>query len=519
MKATWLIAAVALVGWLLLRRHQQSRRVQAAEIVAIVACALVGTGVVRLPDVEPLLEQAGRRLGTWTYPAVGLLAFLETGAFIGFVAPGETAVLVGGMVAGQGHISLLLLISVVWTCAVAGDVTSYQLGRRLGRAWLLHHGERVKVTEERLELVERFFEQRGGTTILVGRFLGFVRPVAPFVAGTSRMPFRRFLAYDVLAAGAWAVTFAVLGTLFWRSLHQLTTYVSRGLFALGTVVALIAAIVALVHLRRDPEDRERVRAWLHARADKPGCRPPVPLAGPVCRGLGRPAAAGADAVARFGHDRLTPGNLGLELTTLLALTAVGTFVFVLLGDVTARATPFADRWARSVANRVTTGWGIDVASVLTAAGAYPAIAVAGLAVAGWALRRGRRVEAATLVAGLVLTYLAVHLAKNAYGRTRPLEPWVTTLSWAYPSGHALQAVTWVACATVLVRAGSGWAVRFAAVTVSVVIVVVVALTRIYLRAHFLTDVVGGVALGVAVWSLLGIAALAAGHVRHNDGGP
>ena len=79
------------------------------------------------------------------------MAFLETGAFLGFVAPGETAVIVGGLVAGQGEISLLALIAIVWVCCVLGDLTAYEIGRRLGRQWLLKHGERLKITEERLE--------------------------------------------------------------------------------------------------------------------------------------------------------------------------------------------------------------------------------------------------------------------------------------------------------------------------------------------------------------------------------
>ena len=73
----------------------------------------------------------------------------------------------------------------------------------------------------------------------------------------------------------------------------------------------------------------------------------------------------------------------------------------------------------------------------------------------------------------------------------------------------------MACATVLVRAGVHWAARIAAVTVAVVLVAVVVVTRVYLRAHFLTDVLGGAALGVAIWSLVGVLALVAGRVRHN----
>ena len=80
---------------------------------------LIGVGVIKLPNFEQLLEDAGQALGKWTYLVVGALAFLETGAFLGFIAPGETAVIVGGLVAGQGQISLLALIAIVWTCCLA----------------------------------------------------------------------------------------------------------------------------------------------------------------------------------------------------------------------------------------------------------------------------------------------------------------------------------------------------------------------------------------------------------------
>src|SRR3954470_23354921 len=303
-KFTWLLAAVALAGWLITRRHKQERWFQVVEVVVIAGFLVVGLGIVHLPNFEKVLEDVGSKLGQWTYLVVGFLAFAETGAFIGFVAPGETAVIVGGLVAGQGQISLLVLIAIVWACAVLGDVTSYELGRRLGRQWLLKHGERLKITDERLDQVEGFFERRGGATILIGRFLGFVRPIAPFIAGASKMPFRRFLPYDVLAAGAWSTTFCVLGFLFWRSIDKLTTYVSRGLFAFGTLVVVIAAIVGLIRLRRDAELRAKVAAWLDERSDQRGWRPLVKLARPAWRLIGRPAATGPAAPPRRRHRPL-----------------------------------------------------------------------------------------------------------------------------------------------------------------------------------------------------------------------
>jgi membrane protein DedA with SNARE-associated domain/membrane-associated phospholipid phosphatase len=516
MKWGWLLGAVALAAFLLIRRHKLGRPLQAAVAVAVVAAAAIGVGLIPLPNIERLIEDVGQALGKWTYLLVGVMAFLETGAFIGLVAPGETTVIVGGVVAGQGEISLSVLIAITWTAAVAGDLVSYTLGRRLGRAWLLRHGERVKITEERLHQVEGFFERRGGVTILIGRFIGFVRAIAPFVAGASKMPLRKFLPYDVLGAGAWATTFCVLGYVFWQSFDRLTQYVSRGLFAFGTVVVVVAALVALVQLRRDAAKRERVRVWLDRQAAKPALRPLVRLAYPAWRLIGRPTASFAEVAARFGWGRITPGELGLELTTLVALFAVGSFTFFFLGDLILDAGPLGiDSAAADVAERLKVDPAVDVAKVVTEIGSLPVVALAALVTAGWALSRGRAIIAMTLVAGVVLSYAAVHIAKAAYGRDRPADMLVDAALSAYPSGHTTYAVALVACAIALVRAGAGWALRIGAVTVAVALVAVVALTRVYLRAHYLSDVLGGAALGTALWSLLAAIGLIAGHVRQN----
>jgi membrane protein DedA with SNARE-associated domain len=516
MKWGWLLGAVAVAAFLVLRRHKLGRWTFIGGWVVVAAAALIGTGVIPLPNLEKLLEDAGETLGKWTYLLVGVLAFLETGAFVGFIAPGETAVIVGGLVAGQGQISLFVLIAIVWACAVAGDVTSFFLGRKLGRGWLLRHGERLKITEDRLKTVEGFFDRRGGATVLVGRFIGFVRPLAPFLAGAARMPFRRFLPYDVLGAGAWTAVFATLGYVFWRSFDKLTQYVSRGLFAFGTVIVVVGGLVWLVQLRRSPERRAKVRAWLHERRDQPGWRIAAKVAGPLWRIVGRPTAWGADVAARFGLARLTPGQLGLELTTLLALFAVGAFTFFFLGDVAFdRGTPDIDRWASDVAGRLENDMAVHVAKTLTHLGSLAVVAPIVAITAVWAAVRRRWIDAATLVTGMLLTVLLVHVSKAAYDRTRPSGGLVTADLSAYPSGHTAYSVALVACATILVRAHMGWAVRFAAVTVACGIVVVVGATRVYLRVHHLTDVIGGAALGVAIWALVGAIALVAGHVRQN----
>jgi undecaprenyl-diphosphatase len=330
------------------------------------------------------------------------------------------------------------------------------------------------------------------------------------------MPFRRFFPYDVLAAGAWSITFCTLGFLFWRSIDKLTTYVSRGLFALGTLVVVIAAIVALIHLRRSDEARAKVRDWIDERDDQRGWRTVAKLARPVWHMVLKPTAAVADFFARFTQARVTPGNLGLELTTLLALAAVGAFSFLLLGDIVLNTTePGIDRFAFDLAGRLRMDGLVSVAKVVTALGSSPvSITLTVLTVIVAAVRR-RPIDAIALVVGWLLVWAAVQITKSGYDRARPSGSLVETFNLAFPSGHAAYAVAWIACATVLVRCGVGWAGRVAAVTLAVILVAVVGVTRVYLRAHYLTDVLGGIALSVAIWSLVGILALFARRVRHN----
>jgi membrane protein DedA with SNARE-associated domain/membrane-associated phospholipid phosphatase len=513
----WLAGGVALALYLLVRRRAHGRVTLVVGALAAAGALLIGFGVIELPNVEHLIEDAGQALGKWTYLAVGLLAFLETGAFIGLVAPGETTVIVGGLVAGQGQISLMVLIAIVWACAVLGDLTSYMLGRRLGRDFMVRHGERVKITEERLEHVEAFFDRRGGMTILIGRFIGLVRAIAPFIAGASHMPLRKFLPYDVLGAGLWATTFCVLGYVFWRSFDQLTAWVSRGLFAFGLAVAIIVAIVFLVRVQRSPELQAKTKAWIAEQLDKPLLRPVAPYLRAAWNRIVRPVARVSEGPARFVWNRFTPGELGLEVTTLLALAAVGSFTFVLLGsELSERDLLVGDQMALDLADRLYTEPIKDMVVWVTALGSLPVAAAILAATAIWALTRRRFLDAAVLPVGFFLTWLAVDIAKAAYDRPRPSGSHVETEDMAYPSGHAAYSVAWVVCALVLVRGGSSFFAGFAAVTAAVVLAAVIGLTRVYLRASYFSDVEGGWGIAVAIFGLLGVLALVVGRLRHND---
>ena len=247
------------------RRRRLPRTLLVVGTLIAVALGVYGAGVVDPPNVEELLLDIGDAFGKWAYVLVGALAFLETGAFIGLVAPGETAVIAGGVFAGQKNLDIWILLPLVWACCIGGDCVSFWLGRKLGRDFMLKHGPKVQITEERLELVEGFFARRGGITILIGRFIGIVRAIAPFVAGASRMSFARFFPYDVVGCGLWASTFVLLGYFSWRNIDRAAEIASRGTLALGTLVAVLIAIYLALKYLRTAEQRAAARLWLRER--------------------------------------------------------------------------------------------------------------------------------------------------------------------------------------------------------------------------------------------------------------
>lgn len=237
------------------RRRRPPPAAVALAAVAALGAAAVLTGVVELPDFADALEGLTASLGAWTYLLVPALAFLETGAFVGLLVPGETAVLVGGVVAERGGVALVPLIGLVWLGAFGGDVVSFLIGRRLGRPFLERHGRRLGIGEAQLLRVERFFSRFGGRTVLFARFVGVLRALTPFVAGASGYPLRRFVPFSVAGTFVWATTFSLIGFLFSETFAVTGSTVTLVLIAVavtGAVVSVVAGRLARPDRTVDP---------------------------------------------------------------------------------------------------------------------------------------------------------------------------------------------------------------------------------------------------------------------------
>jgi undecaprenyl-diphosphatase len=455
-------------------------------------------------DLQKLLEDVSNTLGAWTYLIVGAFAFAETGAFVGLVVPGETVMLLGGAVAGQGAISIYLLIAIAWFAAWAGDSASFLLGRRLGRGFVLRNGPRFGIDRERFEQVEDYFDRHGGKTIFIGRFVSLVRAFAPFIAGSSGMRYRAFVPYSILGTGLWASAHILIGYAFSRSIDTAAEYAGRGAFLLGTLIVVVVGALVLYRRLRREESRRAAVAWMERHA---ASRWLVALARRFSPQL------------RFLWARVTPGGtFGLEFTSLMATLAVALFVLVAYTVIVGAEpgpTP-GDVTAAEIAEGLRTAWLTSVAKVVSAFGSGAVVlSLAALAAVALAVRR-RWAELGVLLAGMATIVLGFHGLKAAVDRPRPAGALVGFSGSSFPSGHAAYSTFYVWLAvTIVIRLRPGMARATAVVAAGIALTALVGLSRVYLEVHYMSDVSAGWALGASAFSICAAVALIIVTVRQN----
>ena len=168
---------------------------------------------------------------------VGGLVFAEDALFVGFVLPGETAAVLGGVAAKLGHVSLPWVLVVVILAAIVGDSVGYEIGRQVGPRVLQHRW--LEKRRKRLDDARDFLARRGGSAVFLGRWVAFFRAVMPALAGTARMPYGKFLVYNALGGIAWGATVVLIGYAAGASYKTIESK-----FGTGSAVVLAALVIA-----------------------------------------------------------------------------------------------------------------------------------------------------------------------------------------------------------------------------------------------------------------------------------
>jgi membrane protein DedA with SNARE-associated domain/membrane-associated phospholipid phosphatase len=413
---------------------------------------------------------------------VFLLPALEASAFVGVVFPGEIAVILGGVLAFQHRVELDAVLAVAVVGAIVGDTVGYLVGRRWGRR-MLQGSLRRFVKDHHLDQAERFLGRHGGKAVFFGRWTAALRALIPGLAGMSGVHYRTFAIWNVLGGGLWAATFVLVGYVAGEGWRKVEDIAKRASLVLLLIVLLVAGILWLG--RWIAQHPERFRTAVDRQLERPF----------VAR-----LRARYERQLAFVARRLRPGGaLGLSLTLgLLAIGIAGwAFGAVAQAVLASKDLTLFDSFVLHFFSGHREPWLTTVlrdAVGLGGSGLLLAVAVAvGL---GFRLARGRWQPLLLLLGawgGAELLALSVDALVK---RPRPSLPLVDADGFAFPSREATAAAALYGMLVALLAIStSRWSLRVAVATAAMVALVLLGLGQVYLAANWLSDVLGGYALG------------------------
>lgn len=426
----------------------------------------------------------------WAYALVFLLATSEALPIIGVVVPASAIIIAISALVPVGAVKLVPLIISAAAGAILGDGLSY---------WLGHHYHRQIVNYWPLKRYpglivkgENFFQRHGGKSVIIARFTPGVRSVVPLVAGILRMPVARFYAMNVLSAALWAPSHILAGALIGASLTLLGTIAGRLAFLAGILVLTVWILFVIVRA-----------AWRH-----------VPSLALQTAGLLTQWGRTHDSwVTRQFLALIDPAQPELRaLVALGSLLIASTWAFfgiledVVTGDPLVRADAAAFHFLRGLRSDVADRLMIAITE-LGDATVVVAITVAVLAWLTW-----RRAWRACGYFTLAVTGSAVFTAiiRLILHHPRPIELYWGWEAFSFPSEHAAITTTVCSFLTVLIAREIGGLWRLAFLSTVAIWVFLIAFSRLYFGAHWLSDVLAGVTFGVS-WSAL----LSIGYLRRN----
>ncbi len=415
---------------------------------------------------------------------------LESSVFLGFFFPGETALILGGVLASYGRVALWQVLVAGIAGAVVGDSVGYLVGREYGRRMLGSRPLRRFAKPGRIDRGQEYLNQRGGKAVFLGRFTAALRVLVPGLAGMARMPYRVFLPWNFAGGATWGALMVLLGYLAGASWKRVAGYATQVGIALFVVVVLTLVTGHLIRSARDPD------SWAGRQARRLAGSPPA-------RWLERRFPRQLRWLgARFQPGVPTGFAMTVAVLTLAACAwSLGSLTnSVLNHDHSARLDP----GVLSFFTGHRAAWLTSLARALTWLGSgyllWPVVILAGAALWWWR----REWLVAVLPAAALAGAAGLVGAGQGPGRAAPAAGggladrgrWVVLPVAACRPGAGRLGML-----AVMLMAGRSLRARTLLMTGATLIAAVVGLTRLYLGVHWLTDVLAGWALGGA-WGCL-----------------
>lgn len=433
-------------------------------------------------------------IGGLYYSLLGLLAFFESLAFIGIICPGSVLIIFSGFLAANGKGDFVIIASVFALGAIAGDLASYVIGARAGGAILQRPW--FKRRENLLQKAQIYFAAHGGKSVFIGRFVGFLRPFIPFIAGSAQMNPIAFTLYALVSGLLWGITTPGIGYLCGASWQMVQVWSGR--FSL--LILLLAALFVLnalfwryllpVLVRGIKMAGVKIAAhwqeWLSA--------PPVQS---FC--LNHPR------LWHFLCQRFTTAHAsGIFLTIGLTVCTLFAILFAWFGRSIHLPSGLIhlDQRIYALLAILHHPWTDLFFATLTWLGSTPAMIVLGAFALFALIINNRDFSALVLFFGMAGGELFAFLVKEVFARPRPvpLFPDLATSGASFPSGHAFSALLFYGLIVYfLIDTTRNWrGARIVLILFGSFIVLLVGFSRIYLGVHWTSDVLAGFTLA-ALW--------------------
>ena len=434
-------------------------------------------------------------LGYWLAFAI---SFAESLPFIGLMFPGTTIVVLFGFFSSQGLFHFRTLVWVVALGAILGDIVGYRLG--IHGKNLFREGNRF-LRPSYLEKGKKFFKAHGEKSVFLGRFVGPLRPIIPFVAGLSHMGWTRFLIWDIAVALLWSWSHLTLGYFFGGATAVIETWFTRAsVFSLLLVAILVVVWHVAKRLRPVVRiSRSVVRSmWIAIREN------------PDVRGF---LTKYPKSVAFIGRrfDRRHFSGSPLTMLSLAAAYLVFLLSGVVEGVISAEPIVFVDaRVANLMFAFRDTGF-IRAFLWITLLARRDIVIIIAIIVTALLFLWKRRAYVLPFLITLGGSQFFASLGKIIIHRPRPSIAYYIEPSFSFPSGHAaLSVALYGFIAYVLSRCTKRKRYRTLILFAALAVISAVGLSRLYLGVHFLSDVWGGYLLG-SLWLIIGISLVESGY--------
>lgn len=432
-------------------------------------------------------------IGGLYYSLLGLVAFVESLAFIGILCPGSVLIVFTGFLAANGKGDLFILAIVYTVGAIAGDLISYLLGARAGGAIMQRPW--FKRRENLLQKAQLYFAAHGGKSVFIGRFVGFLRPFIPFIAGSARMNPIAFSLYAIVSGILWGISYPGLGYLCGASWQMVQVWSGR-FSLLILLLAILFTLNALFWKYLIP--------WLgklgRLTAKKIAKISENLLATPTFRSLiNRYPRLWNFICQRFTAEHQS----GIFLTVGLTFSAVFATLFTWFGrgiHLSSSLSRFDQRLYEHL-SVLHHPWTDFFFAIITWIGSSQALIILGAFVLFALIINNRDFSALALFLGLAGGELLTAFVKTLISRPRPIPlfPGLTTIGDSFPSGHAFSALLFYGLIVYfLIGTTSNWRAKIFLILFGSFIALLVGFSRIYLGVHWSSDVLAGFTLA-ALW--------------------